>query len=86
MNNTKSQPINNKPMIVAIEEAEQMLVGAVNNALANGVTPYFLGMVFDKVYGQVKEISKEEMKTVKENWQRQLAEQEKAKSPENPEV
>jgi hypothetical protein len=73
----------NKPMIVAIEEAEQMLVGAVNNALANGVTPYFLGMVFDKVHGQVKELAQREMKTVRENWQKEIAD-EATKTPENP--
>ena len=73
----------NKPMIVAIEEAEQILVGAVNNALSNGVTPYFLGMVFDKVYGQVKELAQNEMKTVRANWKKQVAD-EATKTPENP--
>lgn len=73
----------NKPMIIAIEEAEQMLVGAVNNALANGVTPYFLGMVFDKVHGQVKELAQREMKTVRENWEKEVV-VEAMKTPENP--
>ncbi len=73
----------NKPIIVAIEEAEQMLVGAVNNALANGVTPYFLGMVFDKVHVQVKELAQREMKTVRANWKKEIA-AEATKTPENP--
>ena len=72
----------NKPMIIAIEEAAQMIVGAVNNALANGVTPYFLGMVFDKVHGQVKELAQNEMKAVRTNWEKQVAD-EATKTPEN---
>lgn len=75
----------NKPMIIAIEEAERMLLGAVNTALANGVTPYFLGMVFDKVHAQIKELAQNEMKAVKQNWENQKAEEAK-KKPEITEV
>lgn len=78
--------MDNKPMIVAIEEAEQILVGAVNNALASGVTPYFLKMVYEKVGSQINDLATNEMNTVKANWQKKLSEQEKAKSPENPET
>lgn len=73
----------NKPMIIAIEEAEQILVGATNQILSSGVTPYFLSMIFDKVYAKVKELSNEEMNTVRANWQKQIADSE-AKKSENP--
>lgn len=75
--------MNNKPMIIAIEETEQMLVGAVNTALASGVTPYFLKMVFDKVGAQINEMSKDEMKMIREHWENQIAENE-AKESEKP--
>lgn len=79
----------NKPMILAIEEAEQMLVGAVNNALASGVTPYFLKMIYEKVGSQIDKMATDEMNLVRGNWQRQVAENEAKvaeNSEQNPEI
>lgn len=72
----------NKPMIIALDEAERLLVGAVNNALSIGVTPYFLKMIYEKVGSQIDKMATDEMNTVRANWQKQIAENE-AKKTEN---
>jgi hypothetical protein len=70
----------NKPMIIAIEEGEQILINAVNNVIANGVTPYFLKMIYEKVGAQIDNLAKEEVNSVKDNWQNQIAEENKENS------
>lgn len=56
MNNTKS-----KPLILAMQEAEQSLVTTVNGILASGVPCYFLELIIDKIHHQVKDGAKQEL-------------------------
>lgn len=50
-----------KPMIIAIEEAEPILVNAVNQILQSGVSPYFANIIFEKVHAQVRNLAQNEM-------------------------
>lgn len=65
----------NKPLIIAIEEAEQTLYNAVNQILSSGVPAYFVKGVFDKVYAELKNMADNEVKVAKQNWEAKLAEQ-----------
>ena len=46
---------NKKPLIVAMEEAEQALVSTVNGILNAGVPCYFLELIVDKIHRQIKD-------------------------------
>lgn len=70
-----------KPMIIAMEEAEPILVNAVNQILGSGVSPYFAEMVFEKVHKQLRELANSEMQNARTQYA--LALQEAEKSAEN---
>lgn len=71
----------NKPMIIAMEEAEPILVNAVNQILESGVSPYFAEMVFEKVHKQLRDLANSEMQNARTQYA--LALQEAEKSAEN---
>lgn len=64
----------NKPLVLAIEESEQALVGVINNILQSGIPPYFVKMVFDKVYADVKNMADADLNNAKAVWSQKLAE------------
>ena len=64
----------NKPLVLAIEESEQTLVGAVNAILQSGIPPYFVKMVFDKVYADVKNMAEVDLNNAKIVWSQKMAE------------
>ena len=64
----------NKPLVLAIEESEQALVGAVNAILQSGIPPYFVKMVFDKIYADVKNMADADLNNAKTVWSQKLAE------------
>ena len=71
----------NKPMIIAMEEAEPILVNAVNQILESGVSPYFAEMVFEKVHKQLRDLANSEMQNARTQYA--FALQEAEKSAEN---
>jgi hypothetical protein len=71
----------NKPMIIAMEEAEPILVNAVNQILESGVSPYFAEMVFEKVHKQLRDLANSEMQNARTQYA--IALQEAEKSAEN---
>ena len=78
----------NKPMIIAMEEAEPILVNAVNQILESGVSPYFAEMVFEKVHKQLRDLANSEMQSARTQYAFALQEAEKSaesseKSAEN---
>lgn len=50
-----------KPMILAMQEAEQALVGTVNGILKSGVPCYFLELIVDKIHRQIKDGARQEL-------------------------
>jgi hypothetical protein len=70
-----------KPMIIAMEEAEPILVNAVNQILESGVSPYFAEMVFEKVHKQLRDLANSEMQNARTQYA--IALQEAEKSAEN---
>lgn len=52
---------NKKPLIIAMEEAEQTLVSTVNAVLKSGVPCYFLERIFDKIHRQITDGAKQEL-------------------------
>lgn len=78
----------NKPMIIALEEAEPILISAVNQILESGVSPYFAEMVFEKVHKQLRDLANSEMQNARTQYALALQEAEKSaesseKSAEN---
>ena len=78
----------NKPIIIALEEAEPILISAVNQILESGVSPYFAEMVFEKVHKQLRDLANSEMQNARTQYAFALQEAEKSaesseKSAEN---
>lgn len=67
-----------KPMIIAMEEAEPILVNAVNQILESGVSPYFAEMVFEKVHKQLRDLANSEMQNARTQYAFTLQEAEKS--------
>ena len=61
----------NKPMILAMEEAESIMTSAVNQILASGVTPYFAEIVVEKVHRELRNLAREETDEVAKNYKLQ---------------
>lgn len=73
----------NKPIILAMEEAESIMTSAVNQILASGVTPYFAEIVVEKVHSELRNLAKNEIQQAKINYSSAL-EAEKNKGEETP--
>ena len=52
---------NSKPTILALQEAEQALVGTVNDILKSGVPCFFLELIIDKIHHQITNGAKQEL-------------------------
>ena len=58
---TSDKKPKSKPMLLAMNEAEQALVGTVNSILASGVPCYCLELILDKIHNQIKDGAKQEL-------------------------
>lgn len=69
---------NDMPLILAIDEAEKRLVDTVNEVIADYNLPsYFLETIIDKIHHQLKDSAKKELVTVKNEYARKCAENQK---------
>lgn len=57
-----------KPLTLAVNEAEQALVETVNGILASGVPCFFLELIIDKIHNQLKDGAKRELSIARENF------------------